>query len=237
VPPPPETLALAVLYEDDHLIAVDKPTGLVVHPTYKHPAGTVLDALRARASSWGAGDRRPSILGRLDKPTSGLVLAAKSARVHAIMQQTLAGAAEKLYLAVVHGCVEPVCGTIELRLARDPADRRRVVASAERGAPSTTLYERLAQTASCALLRCRIRTGRMHQIRVHLASRGWPVAGDAKYGDAAADAPLGAPRLALHAWRLAFVHPVTREPVRIEAPLPDDLQHLLERTALAGTLP
>ena len=239
-----------VLYEDDHLLAVNKPAGIVVHPSYKNVAGTLLDALRAYAHDWPA-NLRPSIVGRLDKLTSGIVIVAKSAEVHAALQQisphALAGGlgatasgTEKDYLAVVYGRVDVASGDIDLRLCHDPNDRRMIVASADRGVTSLTRFERLATVdapeAGLSLLRCRLMTGRRHQIRVHLAARGWPIAGDPVYGEprwsavrdpALAECLRTFPRQALHAWRVAFTHPITRERVIIEAPLPRDLEDLL----------
>ena len=231
-----EDVALDVLYEDDHLIAVDKPAGIVVHPTYRHAAGTLMNALLWRARAWPA-PQRPSIVGRLDKLTSGVVVAAKSAAMHAALQRAMASPnCEKEYLALVHGRVSLARGVIDLRLGRDRGDRRRVVASTTIGAASITRFERLSRTKDVSLLRCRLDTGRTHQIRVHLAARGWPLVGDRMYGKPAsskiadqvlAAALRGFPRQALHAWRLALMHPVTRERLLVEAQIPRDLERLL----------
>jgi 23S rRNA pseudouridine1911/1915/1917 synthase len=240
-----QDLALDVLYEDEHLIAINKPPGVVVHPTYRHADGTVMNALLWHARAWRDTDR-PSIVGRLDKLTSGIVLAAKSGRAHAGIQRALAGsAADKRYLALVYGRVPAARGTIDLRLHRDPHDRRRVVTSRTAGAPSVTRYDRLGRAPAApiglTLLSCRLLTGRMHQIRVHLAAAGWPLVGDGKYGqplwhdvdDPALQAVLrGFPRQALHAWRLAVRHPLTGATLHIEAALPADLQGLLTAAGL-----
>ena len=240
-----EDLRLDILHEDDHLLALDKPAGLVVHPTYKHTAGTLMNALLWYARAWPAG-QRPSLVGRLDKLTSGIIIVAKTAALHAALQRELAsGASEKDYLAVVYGRVNVARGEIALRLERDRGDRRRVVASATAGASSLTRFERLARVAApragLSLLRCRLSTGRTHQIRVHLAARGWPLVGDPTYGEPrwsqVADATLAAmlrtfPRQALHAWRLAVVHPVTRERLLLEAPVPADIEGLLAASGL-----
>jgi 23S rRNA pseudouridine1911/1915/1917 synthase len=241
-----EDVRLDILYEDDHLLALDKSAGLVVHPTYKHTAGTVMNALLWHARAWPSG-QRPSLVGRLDKLTSGIVIVAKTAAVHAALQRAIASStAEKDYLAVVYGRVNVARGEIGLRLARDRSDRRRVVASATRGASSLTRFERLARVAApragLSLLRCRLVTGRTHQIRVHLAARGWPVVGDPTYGEPRwsqiTDAALGAalrafPRQALHAWRVALWHPITRERLLLEARVPDDIEGLLAASGLA----
>ena len=237
-----EDVRLDVLYEDDHLLAIDKPAGVVVHPTYRHAAGTVMNALLWHARAWPA-PQRPSIVGRLDKLTSGIVVVAKSSAIHAALQRVMASKdCEKDYLALVYGRVNVARGRIDLRLGRDRGDRRRVVASTTVGAASVTLFERLARASAfpglpgLSLLRCRLVTGRTHQIRVHLAARGWPLVGDPVYGkplwskiaDPALAAALRAfPRQALHAWRVAFTHPVTRERLFLEAPAPRDLKGLL----------
>jgi 23S rRNA pseudouridine1911/1915/1917 synthase len=246
----PEDLPLDVLYEDDLLLAVNKPTGTVVHPTYRHMTGTIVNGLLWRARTWPNGSR-PSIVGRLDKQTSGVVIAAKTPEAHAALQRALnARRAEKDYLTIVYGCVPRERGTIDLRLTRAPGDRRRVVASRSEGAESLTRYERLASStvagAAVTLLRCRLATGRMHQIRVHLASSGWPIVGDAKYGEPRweqvedrqiAEALRLFPRQALHASRVAFVHPATRQPLAIEAPLPADMAALAHLLGLPATTP
>jgi len=239
-----EELPLDLLFEDDHLLIVDKPAGIVVHPTYRHMSGTVMNALLWRARGWPAGTR-PSIVGRLDKLTSGIVVAAKNAGSHAALQRAMASPrAEKDYLAIVYGVVSPSRGTINVPLSRAPGDRRRVVATAD-GLPSTTRYERIARSraprAGLSLLRCRIATGRMHQIRVHLAARQWPIVGDPKYGEprwrdvedrALAEQLRAFPRQALHAWRLRLVHPISGVVLQVEAPVPDDFASLADACGL-----
>jgi 23S rRNA pseudouridine1911/1915/1917 synthase len=213
-----------ILFEDDHLLAVNKPAGLVVHPTHAHPSETLLNRLVWYARDWPA-SARPSIVGRLDKLTSGIVLVSKSAVLHARLQRT---ATTKDYLALVYGRLRIARGTIDLRLRRDPHDRRKVAASGTEGARSRTEFERLAQSCgpatAVALLRCRLITGRTHQIRAHLSARGWPIVGDPVYGTSTL---LPFPRQALHSWRLAFVHPVTMTAVAIEAPVPADMRELM----------
>lgn len=247
-----QSIPLRVLYEDEHLLAVDKPAGLVVHPSFGHRDGTLMNALLWRAAAWGR-DRRPSLVHRLDKHTSGVVLVAKSREVHAGLARTMAaGGAAKEYLAVVYGRVPTARGRIALRLARDPLDRRRVIAVATGGRESLTLYERVARSrgeqAGLALLRCQLVSGRLHQIRVHLAATGWPIVGDPVYGEprwrALASAELAAaarefPRQALHAWRLRLEHPVLGRPLELVAPLPDDIAGLLRAAGIApeGTVP
>ena len=241
-----EDAGLDVIFEDDHLIAIDKPAGLVVHPTYKHASGTLLNALLGLARTWPS-PQRPSLVSRLDKLTSGVVVVAKHAAAHAALQRAMAANdCEKDYLAMVYGRVNVLRGEIDLRLAKDGSDQRRVTASATVGAESLTRFERLDRVAAprvgLSLLRCRLATGRTHQIRVHLAARGWPLVGDPVYGEprwSAIDDPrLSAalrafPRQALHAWRVGFVHPFTRSRVTIEAPVPEDLEGLLDSAGLS----
>ena len=242
-----EEATLDIVHEDDDLLAINKPAGMVVHPAYRNTTGTMMNALLWRARDWPAAPhpRRPSIVGRLDKGTSGVVVVAKSAAVHAALQRVMGSAeTEKDYLAVVYGRVNMARGDIDARLARDSADRRRMVTS-NAGAASLTRFVRLDRVAAprvgLSLLRCRLVTGRTHQIRVHLASRGWPLVGDRTYGethwrqvdDPALAAVLeGFPRQALHAWRVAFRHPTTGRRTTIEAPVPIDFEALLSNCRL-----
>ncbi len=243
-----ENVSLDVLFEDDYLLAIDKPAGMVAHPTYKHAHGTLMNALLFHARGWPEG-QRPSLVGRLDKLTSGIVIVAKNAAVHAALQRALASSeGEKEYLAVVYGRVNVARGQIDLRLGKDRNDRRRVVASTDVGARSLTTFIRLARVAApragLSLLHCRLTTGRTHQIRVHLAARGWPLVGDPAYGEPrwshVVDATLAAAlhafgRQALHAWRVAVTHPVTRERLLVEAPVPRDLDGLLTVSGLSAS--
>jgi 23S rRNA pseudouridine1911/1915/1917 synthase len=216
--PQPEDAELRVLYEDEFFVAIDKPPGVVVHPSYKQLSGTLLNALL-----WRIRDRaeaRPGILTRLDKDTSGIVVVALSAAVHAAMQREAAtGAIRKEYLAVVKGLPHPRSAAIHAPLGRDPEDRRRVIVTPG-GAPSETRYEVLAHEHDLSVVRCELVTGRTHQIRVHLASRGWPIVGDRVYGSP--DDRIA--RQALHAWRVMLLHPISGEPLTIEAPIPEDIR-------------
>jgi 23S rRNA pseudouridine1911/1915/1917 synthase len=236
-----EAIPLSILYEDAHLLAVDKPSGMVAHPSFGHARGTLVNALLWLARDWPAGSR-PGLVHRLDRHTSGVVLVSKTSTSHARLARALADRrVEKDYLAVVAGRVTRARGDIVLGVMRDPGDRRRMVASPVSGRPSVTRYVRIARSvgrrAGVSVLRCRLVTGRMHQIRVHLATAGWPIVGDAVYGppsdwrieDAAMqEAVRRFARQALHAWRVAFTHPVTGARVEIVAPLPDDIRHLLD---------
>lgn len=240
-----EDVPLSVLHEDESLLIVDKPPGMVVHPTHKHGAGTLMNALLFYARGWPTGSR-PSIVGRLDKFTSGLVVVAKTPAIHATVQREWgASRTAKDYLALVYGRVAPVRGEIELQLRRDLSDRRRVVASPSLGAHSVTRFERVgtvrAPRVGLSLVRCRLITGRTHQIRVHLAARQWPIVGDPVYGQPLwkeiTDDKLGAalqqfPRQALHAWRIELKHPGDGRLVVAEAPVPADLAALLGAAGL-----
>jgi len=240
-----EAIDLDILFEDEHFLVINKPAGRVMHPTFHHGDGTIMNALVWHARGWPAGSR-PSLVQRLDKLTSGVVVVAKTSAVHSSLQRSLAsGRSEKHYLAIVYGRMSPARGTIDLRLARDRKDRRRVVASVTEGAASVTNYERLgyvkAPAVGLSLVRCRLLTGRMHQIRVHLSAAGCPIVGDPAYGQPRwrdiRDAGLATrlrefPRQALHAWRLAFRHPFGGHAVQFEAPLPDDFRGLLTAAGL-----
>ena len=220
--PEPEALPVAVIYEDDSLIAIDKPPGMVVHPTYKNWSGTLLNGLLWHVR--GRAGIEPSIVTRLDKDTSGLVLVALKPELHAQIQRDgSAGRVRKEYLAIVRGTPTPARGSIALPLARSAENRRQVVVTAA-GQYSQTDYEVLSTVNGYSLIRCELVTGRTHQIRVHLAARGWPIAGDGSYGEA----HPALTRQALHAWRLTLPHPVTRAPLRLEAPLPRDLNGLMD---------
>jgi len=219
--PLPEEGPLSIVFEDEWIIVLDKPPGIVVHPTYKNWSGTLLNSVLWRVRD--RADAQPGILTRLDKDTSGLVVMALTPEVHAAMQRDQAARRiDKAYLAVVQGTPEPARGTIALPLGRDLADRRRVVVT-DTGAPSETRYEVMATLdENASLVRCELVTGRTHQIRVHLAARGWPIVGDAMYGVTSATIT----RQALHAWRIRFPHPITRQPLDLEAALPTDIRTL-----------
>jgi len=243
--PAAQAMDLDVLYEDDDLLAVNKPAGLVVHPSYKNAGGTLMNGVLERARSWPAGSR-PGLLGRLDKLTSGVVVIAKRPAVHAAMQRAMdTRRIDKVYAAIVWGRPSPRRGTIDLALDRDPWDRRRITVTDRGGQPAVTKYERLSFSSpgtvgtpgtlsTFSLVRCRLITGRTHQIRVHLSARAWPIVGDAVYGRKrkggevapAEEVAYAFPRQALHAWRLSLPHPTTNALLEIVAPLPADMLQL-----------
>lgn len=246
-PPPPRPgpvpldRPLSVVFEDEWLLALDKPPGVVVHPAPGNWDDTLLHALLWRARDWGAG-RQPHLAGRLDKGTSGLLLVAKTPAVHTALK---AQPADKDYLALVYGRTDGAKGRIDLGVLRDPAEPRRMTTSRTEGSPSATLWERLGEAAGgepLTLLRCRLLTGRMHQIRVHLRAARLPIVGDPVYGvpgwkgiagPALADLCRTFPRQALHAWRLTLAHPVTGETLALSTPPPPDLGGLLGAAGLA----
>jgi 23S rRNA pseudouridine1911/1915/1917 synthase len=239
--PPPEDVPLSVVYEDARLLVVDKPAGLTVHPGAGRLTGTLVNALlhHVRDLSGVGGVLRPGIVHRLDRGTSGLMVVAKDDEAHrALAAQFASRAVEKEYLAIVHGVPRRRQGTIEAAIGRDPVHRKKMSVRAPRGRTARSAYAVAEALDGAALLRVVIHTGRTHQIRVHLASLGHPVAGDATYGGtrtpssrrpAARAALEGLKRPALHAARLAFTHPGTGERLRFESPLPADLEELLAR--------
>ena len=235
-PPDPdleaESIPLRVAYEDDDLLVVDKPAGLVVHPSAGHRGGTLVNALLGRANERGeplgsiAGVGRPGIVHRLDKETSGLIVVAKTdAAQAALMRQFGDRSVEKEYLALVRGEPPAGRGRIEAPVGRDPRDRQRMAVVAD-GRASVTEYEQLGTGGGYALLAVRPLTGRTHQIRAHLAYLGLPIAGDIRYGGG--EGPGGLRRQFLHAARLGFVRPGDGSRVRAWSALPEDLAACLE---------
>ncbi|HZZ62996.1 MAG TPA: RluA family pseudouridine synthase [Roseiarcus sp.] len=252
--PPPEDspligedLPLDVVYEDEHLIVIDKPAGLVVHPAPGHARGTLVNALihHCGASLSGVGGvRRPGIVHRLDKDTSGLLVVAKTDAAHRGLAELFAdhgreGSLERQYLALVWGGFDAAAGRVEAAIARDPRRRERMaVARQERGRYAATHWRLVEPLGPASLIACRLETGRTHQIRVHMASIGHPLLGDSVYGSgfktkasqlsAGANAALAAfGRQALHAAALGFEHPITGAALRFESPPPADFSRLL----------
>ena len=226
----PEDLPLEILYEDDAVIAVDKPAGLVVHAGAGNHSGTLVNRLVhhfASLSTMG-GDLRPGIVHRLDKGTSGVLLVARTDAAHRALAAQFSGrSVEKTYLALVHGAVSGKAGTeadrVTTPIERDSARRTRMTTRSGKGRSALTEYRVKQKFEKFTYLEVRIGTGRTHQIRVHLASIGHPVAGDRLYGGQPAE------RIFLHAWRIAFVSPATEERVSVTAPLPEQLQRWLAR--------
>ena len=229
----PEAIPLRVLYEDNDIVAIDKPAGMVVHAGAGVHSGTLVNALLARFESLSAlgGDQRPGIVHRLDRFTSGVILVAKNDAAHRALATLFAGRqVEKTYLALVHGTVKADRGRIEKPIARDPRHRTRMTARLREGRAAWTAYHVLQRFAAFTFLEVVIGTGRTHQIRVHLSSMGHPVAGDRLYGAPAKGAGDTPPeRFFLHAHRIRFQHPITGQPVEIESPLPEDLKGWMEQ--------
>lgn len=236
--PLPEAISLVVLYEDAHLIVVDKPAGMAAHPAPGSETGTLVNALLHHCGdslSGVGGVARPGIVHRLDKETSGVMVAAKSDVAHRGLSALFATHdIDRMYLALVRGAPQPAAGTIETRLGRSPHDRKKMAVLKSGGREAVTHY-RVEQVFGgerplAAQVSCRLETGRTHQIRVHMASKGSPCLGDPVYGAGAPAAPVravlaetGFRRQALHAAVLGFVHPVTGETLRFETPLPADM--------------
>lgn len=223
-----------VVYEDDDLLIVDKPAGLVVHPAPGHADGTLVNALLGRggAEAYGgiAGVRRPGIVHRLDRDTSGLLMVARSDLAQgSLMAQLKARRIKKTYVALVGGSVAAAAGRIEAPIGRDPKHRVRMAVLAG-GRPATTGYRVTERFANWTLVELDLVTGRTHQIRVHLDAIGHPVAGDPVYGTGTSRrGPEGLERLFLHAWRLELSSPSSGALIRAEAPLPDELEAVLAR--------
>jgi 23S rRNA pseudouridine1911/1915/1917 synthase len=244
-PPPPaggpvaEDRPLTVRYEDDRLLVVAKPAGLVVHPGPGHPTGTLVNALLGRAgtslSAGGGAADRPGIVHRLDKDTSGLLLVAKDDATHLALARDLAAhRIERRYLALVQGRLPAEAGTVDAPVGRHPRDRKRM-AVVPTGRPAVTHWRVLETFPAVQLAEATLETGRTHQVRVHLASLRHPLAGDRTYGaDPTLATRLGLPRPFLHAWRLAFDHPWTGTRVELTEPLPADLQSVLDRLRRPG---
>jgi 23S rRNA pseudouridine1911/1915/1917 synthase len=231
---PAPDIPLRIVYEDDDLLIVDKPAGLVVHPSAGHHDGdTLVNALLARAggAEYGgiAGVARPGIVHRLDRDTSGLLMVAKhDAAQRSLMAQLKARRVRKTYLALVAGNVAAAVGRIEAPIGRDPKHRTRMAVVPD-GRPSTTGYRVRERFDGWTLLELDLVTGRTHQIRVHLDGIGHPIAGDPVYGTGTSRrGPAGLGRLFLHAWRLELAAPGDGHLIRATAPLPDDLEGVLD---------
>jgi 23S rRNA pseudouridine1911/1915/1917 synthase len=221
-----EDLALRIAYEDDHLLVVDKPAGIVVHPSPGHATGTMVHGLVGRTA--GGDEERPGIVHRLDRDTSGLLVVARTEEAHGRLQELVRNRGlERRYKALVRGRPRSWRGRIEAPIGRDRHDPTRHSLETDTPREAVTHFEVERLLDKHALLDVRLETGRTHQIRVHLAAIGLPVVGDPVYG--VPDEQLK--RQFLHAWRLAFPHPMSGERVEVESPLPPELQVALERFA------
>jgi 23S rRNA pseudouridine1911/1915/1917 synthase len=226
----PEQMDLRIVYEDEHLIVVDKPAGLVVHPASGHATGTLVQGLLERDIAGGEA-ARPGIVHRLDRDTSGLMVVARSEEAHARLQDLIRRRAlERHYSALVVGRPRSRSGRIEAPIGRDRRDPLRHSLDTDKPREAVTHFEVKELLPRHTLLDVRLETGRTHQIRVHLAAVDLPVAGDTVYGR---PRELDLERQFLHAGRLVFPHPFTEEQVEVESPLPDDLTTALERARVA----
>jgi 23S rRNA pseudouridine1911/1915/1917 synthase len=223
---PPAQFRIA--YEDEHLLVIDKPSGVVVHPGQGHPTGTLVQALAGRVAG-GPDPERPGVVHRLDRDTSGLLVLARSERVHAALQAALrARRITREYLALVEGRPPARRGTIEAPLGRDRRVRTRISSDTDDPHPAVTHFETERALPEDTLLRVTLETGRTHQIRAHLLAIGHPVAGDPEYGHPGRH---GLSRQFLHAARLAFEHPETGASMELRAPLPEDLVRALRQAS------
>ena len=245
IPPPvpavpePENIPLNILYEDGDMLVLDKPAGMVVHPAPGHFTGTLVNALLARCPGLSGigGVARPGIVHRLDQYTSGVMVVAKSQKAMEGLAKAFASHehVEKTYLAVCRGRPRLDSGRIENMIGRHPVDRKRMAVLERGGKRAVTNWRVLSDAAAIeglSVIECRIETGRTHQIRVHMASLGCPVAGDAVYGRPSLDRRLEpAPaRQMLHAWRLKLWHPVENRQMEFEAPVPPDMKEYMKWT-------
>ena len=236
VAPAAEQIAVTVLYEDDRLLVVSKPPGMVAHPDSSHDSGTLVNALLGLGVPLSArGSRRPGIVHRLDKDTSGALLVAKDDDAHRFLVAALrAHSVERTYLALVRGALPAPSGTVDAPVGRHPV-RRRMIAVVPEGRAAVTHYRVLSSLETATLLEVRLETGRTHQIRVHLSHLGNPVLGDRVYGGASElTRSLGLTRPFLHAVRLAFPHPDGGRAMEVEDPLPPDLAAVLTLLAEQG---
>ncbi len=227
----PQNIPLDVIYEDDDVIVVNKPVGLVVHPAPGHPDGTLVNALLYHCGtslSGINGELRPGIVHRIDRDTSGLIVAAKNDRAHlALAAQLQDHSLARVYEAVAVGGFREDCGTVDAPLGRHPVDRKKMAVDRKNGREAVTHWSVLARYPGYTHVECRLETGRTHQIRVHLASIGHPLLGDTVYGSKKPWPGLAGQ--CLHARRLRFIHPSTGEPLELECPLPDWFRDVLEK--------
>lgn len=237
-----QDIKLDIVFEDDHLIIVDKPAGLVVHPAAGHADGTLVNALlhhcHGQLSGIG-GVQRPGIVHRIDKDTSGLLVVAKSDAAHEGLAKLFAAHdIERKYFAIVSGVPAPPAGIVRTQIGRSTTNRKKMAVLPEnKGKHAVTHYRTVESLAKTALVECTLETGRTHQVRVHMAHIGHPLIGDATYSNRQNPYRIGPnqskfERQALHAASLGFIHPVSGEPLRFESSLPEDMQLLLSQLRL-----
>jgi 23S rRNA pseudouridine1911/1915/1917 synthase len=226
-----EDIPLDILFEDEHFLAVNKPVGMVVHPAPGHWTGTFVNALLGYCKSLSEEEfttLRPGIVHRLDKETSGVLIAAKNTSVQQGLQELFAKREiRKEYIAICLG--NPGTGTINAPIQRHPHKRKEMCIAKEGGRSAVTHFETLKTFGRLSLIKLRLETGRTHQIRIHMKYRGTPILGDSIYGQDTANKRHGVHRQMLHAYRLEFTHPVTGEPCKFEAPCPHDMSILIDK--------
>ena len=233
----PQDIPLTILFEDEHLLVVDKPAGLVVHPAAGNFDGTLVNALLHHCAgklSGIGGVARPGIVHRIDKDTSGLIVVAKTDVAHeGLAKQLAAHSIDRRYLAIVNGVMKAGQGTVDAPLARSATNRKKIaIVEGHRGKRAVTHWKRLDILRDAALVECRLETGRTHQVRVHMASIGHPLVGDPVYGGSGKThgkilKELQFHRQALHATELGFTHPVTKDRISFTSPMPPDMQELM----------
>jgi len=234
----PQDIPLTIVFEDEHLMVVDKPAGLVVHPAAGNLDGTLVNALLHHCAgqlSGIGGVARPGIVHRIDKDTSGLLVVAKTDVAHeGLAKQFAAHSIDRRYLAIVSGVPKAGEGTVDAPLARSSTNRKKIaIVENDRGKRAVTHWKRLEVLRDAALVECRLETGRTHQVRVHMASIGHPLLGDPVYGRSGKAhgkvlKELGFERQALHAAQLGFIHPVTKHRLSFSSPMPPDMQELMQ---------
>ncbi|RSL31363.1 RluA family pseudouridine synthase [Salibacterium salarium] len=224
----PENIDLDIVYEDEDIIVVNKPRGMVIHPAPGHSSGTVVNALLYHCETLSNvnGEWRPGIVHRIDKDTSGLLIAAKNDTAHLhLSDQLQEKRMERFYQAIVHGNIPHDTGTIEAPIGRDPKDRQKMAVTEKNAKDAVTHFSVLEHFDSFTYVECKLDTGRTHQIRVHMKYIGHPLAGDPKYGRTKT---LNISGQALHAGSLRFVHPTKETPMELKASLPEDMTDLLD---------
>lgn len=229
----PENIALDIIYEDEDVVVINKARGMVVHPAAGNYSGTLVNALlyHCRNLSGINGVIRPGIVHRLDKDTSGIMICAKNDMAHVSLSEQIQNkTAQRTYLAVVRGNIKTDSGVIETQIARDKNDRKKMSVVKEGGRNAVTEYEVAERFGKYTIVKCRLKTGRTHQIRVHMEYLGYPLVGDPKYSPM--KTPFSINGQALHSLTLTFKHPRTGEEMFFEAPLPEDMKKIVTRLRL-----
>lgn len=229
----PENIPLDIIYEDEDVVVVNKARGMVVHPAAGNYSGTLVNALLYHCKNLSGinGVIRPGIVHRLDKDTSGIMICAKNDAAHvSLSEQIQSKTAQRTYMAVVRGNIKTDSGVIETQIARDKNDRKKMSVVKDGGRNAVTEYEVLERFGKYTIVKCKLKTGRTHQIRVHMEYLGYPLVGDPKYSPM--KTPFGINGQALHSWTLSFVHPRTGEDMFFEAPLPEDMKKIVTRLRL-----